>query len=154
MTEPAAYLGTVTARQGGVYDVHARGDALDLYHVGQLSPRGVAELEKVIRAYWRRLAAVRVHELINTGDPRVPAIRAGLAHFRDPDGQPVELETCDWEDITRRLANLAVYGHGHDDLAVFAAEVYGPGGVTVGRWAWTLTPPAEDQVTAIAKGAQ
>jgi hypothetical protein len=129
VTEPAVYLGTVTARQGGVYDIHARGAALDLYHVGQLSPQGVAELEAVIRAYWRRLAAVRVRELTDASDPRIPAIRADLACFRDPDGHPVELETCGWEDITRRLAALAEAGQGYDDLMVFAAEVYGPGNV-------------------------
>jgi putative hydrolase of HD superfamily len=127
VTERAAHLGTVAARQGGVYDVHARGDALDLYHVGQLSPQGVAELEKAIRAYWRFLATDRVLALIDAQDPRIPAIRQDLARFRDGNGNPVVLEYCDWEDITRRLAGLATAGPGYDDLMAFAAEVYGPG---------------------------
>jgi hypothetical protein len=126
-------LGFVRDSKGGHREVHVHGDALDLSGIGQLTPAGVAELERVVGAYWQRLAESRAAALVQVRDPRVPEVRAELAGFLAA-GRPVTLEGCDWADITGRLARLD--GYGNSTLRQFAAEVYGPAGSRArGLWA-------------------
>lgn len=127
-------LGWISDRDGTKREIAVAGDALDLSGVRELPPAAVADLERLVGDYWKRLAAVRAAALVRAGDPRVPEVRAELAGFMAA-GRPVTLEDCDWADITSRLAQLGNYGNG--TLRQFAAEVYGPG---AGRGLWTATP--------------